>query len=270
MARQEIIELILKTDKAVSQVESLQSEIKDLKNEVKTSTDTATQGFEGMNKASKSLASSFKSVGLALKAAGIGLAISVFNGLKEVIFSSQTVTDSYNTSIESMKIGFGKLADAFEDDSGTMFSTWASFVSALSNGAKKIKKNLVDQITGQFQLMSGYVRSSFLEMRIAWNEFTGDTEEAESLSKDLEAANKDMREGYIKVKGAVDDANLAFKDGLNTIKDFITETYDQAKANVELAKQAQIAAVLQQNLIEKYDIQAEKLRQLRDNEFNSI
>ena len=35
MARQEIIELILKTDKAVSQVESLQSEIKDLKNEVK-------------------------------------------------------------------------------------------------------------------------------------------------------------------------------------------------------------------------------------------
>ena len=79
-----------------------------------------------------------------------------------------------------------------------------------------------------------------------------------------------MREGYIKVKGAVDDANLAFKDGLNTIKDFITETYDQAKANVELAKQAQIAAVLQQNLIEKYDIQAEKLRQLRDNEFKTI
>ena len=39
MPRQEIIELIVKTDKAVSQVESLQSEIKDLKNEIKISTD---------------------------------------------------------------------------------------------------------------------------------------------------------------------------------------------------------------------------------------
>ena len=35
MARQEIIELNIKTDKAISQVENLQSEIKDLKNEVK-------------------------------------------------------------------------------------------------------------------------------------------------------------------------------------------------------------------------------------------
>ena len=149
MARQEIIELILKTDKAVSQVESLQSEIKDLKNELKTTTATSTEGFESMKKASNSLASSFKSVGLALKAAGVKLAIDTFNTFKEVLFSSQTVTDSYNTSIESMKIGFAKMSDAFEDDSGTMFSTWASFVSALSKGAKKIKKNLVDQITGQ-------------------------------------------------------------------------------------------------------------------------
>jgi len=270
MARQEIIELILKTDKAVSQVESLQSEIKDLKNEVKTSTDKATKGFEDMNKASKSLAGGIKSVGLALKAAGIGLAIAAFNGLKDVIGSSQEVTDFFNTSVESMKIGFSKFAKKFEDDSGSMFATWDTFTDSIASGAKKIKNNLVDQLSGQFDLVAGNFKRIILEMRIAWNEFTGDTEEAESLTKDLDAATKQMTDGYKKMMGAVEEANNAVKGFVEDIAESVTETYEQAKANVELAKQAEIAAVKQQGLIEKYDIQAEQLRQIRDNEFKTI
>ena len=270
MARQEIIELILKTDKAVSQVESLQSEIKDLKNEVKTSTDKATKGFEDMNKASKGLAGGIKSVGLALKAAGIGLAIAAFNGLKDVIGASQEVTDFFNTSVESMKIGFSKFAKKFEDDSGSMFATWDTFTSSIADGAKKIKNNLVDQLSGQFDLVAGNFKRIILEMRIAWNEFTGDTEEAESLTKDLDAATKQMTDGYKKMMGAVEEANNAVKSFVTDIAESVTETYEQAKANVELAKQAEIAAVKQQGLIEKYDIQAEQLRQIRDNEFKTI
>ena len=269
MARQEIIELILKTDKAVSQVESLQSEIKDLKNEVKTSTDKATKGFEDMNKASKGLAGGIKSVGLALKAAGIGLAIAAFNGLKDVIGASQEVTDFFNTSVESMKIGFSKFAKKFEDDSGSMFATWDTFTSSIADGAK-IKNNLVDQLSGQFDLVAGNFKRIILEMRIAWNEFTGDTEEAESLTKDLDAATKQMTDGYKKMMGAVEEANNAVKSFVTDIAESVTETYEQAKANVELAKQAEIAAVKQQGLIEKYDIQAEQLRQIRDNEFKTI
>lgn len=270
MARQEIIELILKTDKAVSQVESLQSEIKDLKNEVKVSTDKSTKGFEDMNKASKSLAGGIKSVGLALKAAGIGLAIAAFNGLKDVIGASQEVTDFFNTSVESMKIGFSKFAKKFEDDSGSMFATWDTFTDSISSGAKKIKNNLVDQLSGQFDLVAGGFKKTILEMRIAWNEFTGDTEEVESLNKELDAALKQRSEGYKRMTGAVEAANNAVKGMLKNVAESVTETYEQAKANVELAKQAEIAAVKQQGLIEKYDIQAEQLRQIRDNEFKTI
>ena len=107
-------------------------------------------------------------------------------------------------------------------------------------------------------------------MRIAWNEFTGDTEEAESLTKDLDAATKQMTDGYKKMMGAVEEANNAVKSFVTDIAESVTETYEQAKANVELAKQAEIAAVKQQGLIEKYDIQAEQLRQIRDNEFKTI
>ena len=270
MARQEIIELNIKTDKAISQVENLQSEIKDLKNEVKTSTDKAAKGFEDMNKASKSLAGGIKSVGLALKAAGIGLAIAAFNGLKEVIGSSQEVTDFFNTGIETMKIGFSKFAKKFEDDSDSMFATFDTFINSISNGVKAFKKNFTDQMTGQFEMVTGYIKKSFLEMRIAFNNFVGDTEEAEALTKDLEAATKQMSDGYTKMKGAATEAVETIKDFTKSVANSVIETINQAEANVEMAKQAEIAAVKQQGLIEMYDIQAEQLRQIRDNEFKTI
>ena len=268
--RQEIIELNIKTDKAISQVENLQSEIKDLKNEVTTSTDKAAKGFEDMNKASKSLASGIKGVGLALKAAGIGLAIAAFNTLKEVIGSSQEVTDFFNTGIETMKIGFSKFAKKFEDDSDSMFATFDTFINSITNGVKAFKKNFTDQMTGQFEMVTGFIKKSFLEMRIAFNNFVGDTEEAEALTKDLEAATKQMSDGYIKMKGAATEAVETIKDFTKSVANSVIETINQAEANVELAKQAEIAAVKQQGLIEKYDIQAEQLRQIRDNEFKTI
>ena len=270
MARQEIIELILKTDQAVGQVENLQSEIKDLKNEIKTSTAESAKGFKSVNEASKTLATGIKGIGIALKAAGIGLAIAAFNGLKDIIGQSQYVTDLFNTSVESMKIGFSKFAKKFEDDSDSMFATWDKFTDSLSSGAKKIKENLIDQITGQFEMMAGFFKGKILEMRIAFNEFLGDTEKTIQLNKELDEANKQLLSGYEKMTKAVNEAHNAAKEAVNEAKETIINTYEQAKANVELAKQAEIAAIKQQGLIEKYDIQAEKLRQIRDNEFKTI
>ena len=268
--RQEIIELNIKTDKAISQVENLQGEIKDLKSSAVTSADGMSKGFEETSKASKNLAGGIKGVGLALKAAGIGLAISAFNGLKEVISSSQEVTDFFNTGIETMKIGFSKFAKKFEDDSDSMFATFDTFINSISNGVKAFKKNFTDQMTGQFEMVTGYIKKSFLEMRIAFNNFVGDTEEAEALTKDLEAATKQMSDGYTKMKGAATEAVETIKDFTKSVANSVIETINQAEANVELAKQAEIAAVKQQGLIEKYDIQAEQLRQIRDNEFKTI
>ena len=210
--RQEIIELNIKTDKAISQVENLQGEIKDLKSSAVTSADGMSKGFEETSKASKNLAGGIKGVGLALKAAGIGLAISAFNGLKEVIGSSQEVTDFFNTGIETMKIGFSKFAKKFEDDSDSMFATFDTFINSISNGVKAFKKNFTDQMTGQFEMVTGYIKKSFLEMRIAFNNFVGDTEEAEALTKDLEAATKQMSDGYTKMKGAATEAVETIKD----------------------------------------------------------
>jgi len=50
----------------------------------------------------------------------------------------------------------------------------------------------------------------------------------------------------------------------------VTAAYDTAKANVELQKSAELAAARQGLIFETFDRQAEKLRQIRDNETKSI
>ena len=61
-----------------------------------------------------------------------------------------------------------------------------------------------------------------------------------------------------------------FDKTADTIANYVVETVKAARATVELNKQAEIARVLQQGLVESYDRQAEKLRQIRDEERNTI
>ena len=51
---------------------------------------------------------------------------------------------------------------------------------------------------------------------------------------------------------------------------YVKSTVDAAKSNVDLSKSAEVAAVKQQGLIERYDRQAELQRQIRDDESKTI
>ena len=51
---------------------------------------------------------------------------------------------------------------------------------------------------------------------------------------------------------------------------YISETVEAADATVKLRKEVELNAIRNQGLIETYDRQAEKLRQIRDDEFNTM
>jgi len=85
---------------------------------------------------------------------------------------------------------------------------------------------------------------------------------------------KNAGKGLLDVVTGVDDS---FDKTVETVgkvaeatKNYVTETIKAGKANVELTKQAEIARVRQQGLVESFDLQAEKLRQVRDEERNTI
>jgi len=57
---------------------------------------------------------------------------------------------------------------------------------------------------------------------------------------------------------------------VSSITDYAKSTVEAARATVDLNKQAEVAAVINQGLIEKYDRQAEQQRQIRDDESKTI
>ena len=72
------------------------------------------------------------------------------------------------------------------------------------------------------------------------------------------------------VDNTVEKVSNAIGNAVNATKDYVKETVKSAASNVELAKSAELAAIANQGLIEKFDLQAEKLRQVRDDERLSI
>jgi hypothetical protein len=74
----------------------------------------------------------------------------------------------------------------------------------------------------------------------------------------------------VDVLTGVDDSAKKIAEGTTkaakAISNYVVETVKQGAAMTETNKQAEIAEVLAQGLIEKYDLQAEKLRQVRDDE----
>jgi len=72
--------------------------------------------------------------------------------------------------------------------------------------------------------------------------------------------------------GVDDSAKIAdaVSSAVDATSKYVGETIKAAKATVDLNKQAEIAAVLQQGLVETYDRQAEKLRQIRDDDTKTV
>jgi len=76
---------------------------------------------------------------------------------------------------------------------------------------------------------------------------------------------------YINIGKAVTEVSAVVEgsvDGISKIS--VAGAYEQAKANVQLQNTAKLAEANQARLVEQYDRQAEKLRQVRDEERNSV
>ena len=82
----------------------------------------------------------------------------------------------------------------------------------------------------------------------------------------VKAAGKESVDIITGVDNSVDKITETVTNAAGVIKNYATETWNSAAATVELQKAAELAGVQIQGLIEEYDRQAEKLRQVRDDE----
>lgn len=228
--------------------------------QVKSSVEDIGKASKTTAKATTGIRDGIKGVGVALKAAGIGLALKAFEMLSEIFMKNQKTADFFNTAFEATSIAindfvnfvfnnFGQVADFFKD-------VFENPVENLKSLGTAIKDNLIERFESAIEVAG--LLSNTISLLVA-----GKFKEA---SVTIKEAGKEM----VDVVTGVDDSTTkiakTFNEVTEAVVDYTKETINSAKANVALQKQAELSQVKIQGLIESYDRQAEKLRQVRDDE----
>ena len=221
------------------------------------SADKGSKGVGGVSKA-------FKGLGTAIKAAGIGLVIAALAKLSEIFQQNQKVADLFNTAFEAVSIAFNDFVSFIVDNSGAVVDFFKSIfenpLESVKELGRSIKANIIERFESFLDTL-GFLASAVKKV------FSGDFAGA---LEDVKSAGKESIDVLTGVNDTFDKGVEFINKNKDAIKGYITETIKSAKENVKLANAAELAAVKNQGLIEKYDRQAEQLRQIRDDESKSI
>ena len=253
-----VIDLEAKTDKAISEIEELRKEIAELNKTATEGNKKTEKSFGILGKTLKALNAPLKGISTIFKGAlGAGIVIKAFGQLKEIFASNQKVADVFATAIEFLSIAFNDLVNFVVGNSSAVVNTFKAFfqdpLQGIKNFGKAIKDNVIERMNSALETL-GFLASAV--KKVFAGDFAGALEDAKSAGKEL-----------VDVVTGVDDS---FNKLTPIVSNYVAEAVKAAQANVELGKQAEIAAVRQQGIIESFDLQAEKLRQVRDEERNTI
>ena len=264
MAQKVIIDLEAKTDAAVKEIADLKKEISKLNQEVAAGNKDTKDGLKGVENASNKTAGGVKKIGGALKAAGIGLAIAAFAKFTEVLNQNQKVTDFFSITFETLSLAFNDFFNFILSNTSSITGFFKAIfddpLKSIKGLGSAIKNNIIERFNSMLDTvgLAGKAVKKFFE-----GDFSGASEAAKEASKEF----VDVLTG---VDGSVDKVGEGISKVADATTSYVKETIKAATENVNLAKTAELAAVENQGLIEKYDLQAEKLRQVRDEERNSI
>jgi hypothetical protein len=253
MAKKIQVELEAKTDKAIKEIQDVKGEIQDL-------TKSTEKGFNDVSESTKGISKGVKGIGAALKAAGIGLAIAAFAKLSEIFQQNQKAADFFNTAFEVVSIAFNDFVNFLVNNVGTVTGFFKSVfddpLQSIQNLGSAIKDNIIERFNSLLDTLglAGKAVLQFFD-----GDFTGAAETAREASKEF----VDVLTG---VDGTVDKVGEGITKVAKATSNYVKETTNAATANVQLEKSARLAETANQGLIEKYDRQAEQLRQIRDDE----
>jgi hypothetical protein len=257
-----IVNLEIKNNLAevTKDVKKLSNSFEDTSQEIKGIQKSTKSAEDGV----KSLSSGFKGMGLAIKAIGIGLVMEAFNLFKEVLGKNQKVVDFMSTAIGALSIAFNDLFGFVTDNFPTVIKIFKDVFENPTEYLKKfgdlIKENLIERFDSLLDTV-GYLGEAL--KKVFEGDFAGAMESVKKAGKESLDVLTGVNDSFDKGKKFVEDASKA-------ISDYAVNTYKASAANIDLQKSALIAAAEQAKLVEQYDLQAEQLRKIRDNDLLSI
>ena len=239
---------------------TIEMEVKSNVGEVAKDTEKLADATNNAEGGFKKMGGAIKGMGTALKAAGIGLIVALFAKLMDVFRQNQSVVDFFNIAMESLSLAFNDLFKFLSNNIGTITGYFKSIFEdpkqSLIDFGQAIKENLIERFDSLLETF-GHLGKAIGHL------FRGEFTEAFDSVKD---AGKEYVDVLTGVDGSVDKITETVTKATKVIKDYAKSTIDTATTMVELRKESELAAVQVQGLIEEYDRQAEKLRQVRDDE----
>ena len=275
-----VVELQAKTDKALKGIDSVAKSVEDLNKEVVSSNKATGKALKGVEGASKSAAKGIKAVGGTLKAIGIGLVIAALSSLKDLFSQNQKAVDLFNTVFETAAIVVGEVVNAFSNIYDALTQSTDQF-----DALGKVMSGILTFALAPFKMAFYGIVLGMQAAQLAWEESffgDGDPTEIKRLNAAILETKDNMKEVATEAIGAAVTIYDNFGEAVSEVgaageimveelgKVSVTAAYDTAKANVELQKSAELAAARQGLIFETFDRQAEKLRQIRDDETKSI
>ena len=279
------VEFEVKYKDALKDIEQLQKELKDVQETVVDGNKATAKSLESVEKSAGDSAKGVKKVGVSIgnlaKASGIIFLLQkAFEFVSSAIQENQQVMTALNTVMEAAQIVFNQIVTVFTD-------VYKSVTSATENfdALGKVVTGIVTIALTPMKLSFFAIKLALQSAQLAWEKsFFG--------GKDPETI-KALQEGIDETKQSIADVATEAVDAGKSIVSNIGEAVSEvgaiggqiveglgkvsvktaietAKANMALKKNAEIAEAQSRILIEQYDRQAEKLRQVRDDERASV
>lgn len=265
MAKKVIIDLEANTSKAQSELNDIVKELKALNQQAVKTNETLETGLKDVEKSAKDAGKGFLSFSNILKG---GLIITVLNKafefFKETIGKNQVVVDFFATTFEGLSIAFNDFINFIFNNVGGVVDAFKSIFQNPIESLKSFGKAIVDNVLERFY--SAIDAIGFLGeavVKVFKGDFKGAAESAKNAGKELFDVVTGVDDSFDKTVETVGKV-------VEATTDYVKETVKAAQANVELNKSAEKASVINQGLIEQFDILAEQQRQIRDEERNTI
>lgn len=253
MSMKKTIEIEAIAKDAIEQINGLTKKVEELEGQLK---DT--------NSTTKKVAKGFKGIGGAIAATGLGAFLIVAKKMVEVFKENQIVLDAFSTSFEAVSLAFNDLFNYLNRNVGTVIDYFKGLfdnpVQSLKNFGQAIIDNVIERIESSLEAL-GYLGEAVV--KVFSGDFAGAAESAKNAGKEL-----------FDVVTGVDNTFEKVSETLPTVVDGIVNytksTVAAARETVNLQKKAEIGIAQNRIILEQKDREAEKLRQIRDDESKTI
>jgi uncharacterized protein YqgC (DUF456 family) len=186
----------------------------------------------------------------------LGLVALAITAVRQAFTSSEEGQNKYAKIMAMIGVVVGNLTDLLADLGEAIIAAienprkaWDNFVRALKSGYEFIKGQVVDRMQASWTILSGAFEAAVLKMRIAWNEFTGDADEANELKVRL----KEVQSEVVAAQKVIEAKNKEIADGydrmIGKVKEFIEENKREAQIAGEIAAARANAETMERKLI---------------------